>query len=495
LLSLRRATTGPYTANPWAPPFFLLFMNVPRFRRLAAAVLPVWLSACSPYLHQHLLGTQPARLGAETDGDTRWQNLPRARSKTVVAVYKFRDQTGQYKPQANGSSFSTAVTQGATTMLIRALEQSQWFEPIERENLGNLLNERKIIRSTRDEYAALTGRKQPPLAPLLFAGIILEGGIISYDSNILTGGAGLRYFGAGASGQYRQDRVTVYLRAISTNSGKIFKTVYTSKTILSQQVDANLFRFVNFKRLLETETGFTYNEPSEMAVKDAIEKSVQALIYEGFEDNLWSPRDSTDFNGPGRQAYLRERTENLDIDVLGREQKPRRSKLGIGLAVAGLRYAGDFGSPQTRLATDATVRYQPWERTSLFLTVGRGQLAAGVQGTSFEQTFDYAELGTQLRLFPRDRFTPFAVLGGGGTTREAFRLGDSNNAFAHLLTGIGAEYLVTDRLGLSASLANRYIFSDNLDFVKQGRYNDFYWTGRLEATLYLGKRRTNKPTR
>ena len=470
-------------------------MNVTLPARLITVLLAFGFSACSPYLHQHLLGTQPARLGAEVDGDTRWQNLPLARNKTVVAVYKFRDQTGQYKPQANGSSFSTAVTQGATTMLIRALEQSQWFEPIERENLGNLLNERKIIRSTRDEYAALTGKKQPPLAPLLFAGIILEGGIISYDSNVLTGGAGLRYFGAGASGQYRQDRVTVYLRAISTNSGKIFKTVYTSKTILSQQVDANLFRFVNFKRLLETETGFTYNEPSEMAVKDAIEKSVQALIYEGFEENLWAPRDSAELNGAGRKNYLSERTENLNIDVLGREMKPRRSTLGIGLAAAGQRYAGDFGSPQIRLATDLTVRYQPWERTSLFLTVGRGRLAAGARGSSFNQNFDYAELGTQLRLFPRDRFTPFAVLGGGGTTREASRLNDPANTFVHLLTGVGAEYLITNRLGLSASVNNRYILSDNLDFVQQGRYNDFYWTGRLEATLYIGKRRGDVSSR
>lgn len=288
-------------------------MSSPRLRWLGAALalLPALLTACTPYLHQHLLATQPARLGAEIAANSMWRDLPAAKTKSVVAVYKFRDQTGQYKPQENGASFSTAVTQGATTILLRALEESQWFEPIERENLGNLLNERKIIRSTREEYAAQTGKKQPPLAPLLFAGIILEGGIVSYDSNILTGGAGLRYFGAGASGQYRQDRVTVYLRAISTNSGKIFKTVYTSKTILSQQVDASLFRFVDFKRLLETETGFTYNEPSEMAVKEAIEKAVVALIYEGFAERLWSPRDSTEYTGYGIQNYLYEKNQNL----------------------------------------------------------------------------------------------------------------------------------------------------------------------------------------
>ena len=470
-------------------------MITPRLSRLALAFLLFGPSACSPYLHQNLISTQPARLGAEVDGITRWQELPAPRTKTVVAVYKFRDQTGQYKPQTNGSSFSTAVTQGATTMLIRALEESQWFEPIERENLGNLLNERKIIRSTREEYAALSGQKQPALAPLLFAGIILEGGIVSYDSNILTGGAGLRYFGAGASGQYRQDRVTVYLRAISTNSGKIFKTVYTSKTILSQQVDANLFRFVNFKRLLETETGFTYNEPSEMAVKDAIEKAVQALIYEGFEENLWAPRDSAELYGRGRRAYLRERTENLNIDVLGRETKPRRTTLGIGVAAAGQRYAGDYRTPQTRLATDFSLRYQPWERTSLFLTVGGGQLAAGERGSSFGQSFRYAELGTRISLYPRDRFTPFVAVAGGATVRTPFAFGAANGTLAHLLTGIGAEYLVTSRFGLSASVNNRYYFSDNLDLVTQGRYNDFYWTGRLEATFYVGPRPTVRPAR
>jgi hypothetical protein len=60
-------------------------------------------------------------------------------------------------------------------------------------------------------------------------GILLEGGI-SYDSNVLTGGAGLRYFGASASEpeRSRQDQVTVAW-AISTNTGKILKTVYTSR--------------------------------------------------------------------------------------------------------------------------------------------------------------------------------------------------------------------------------------------------------------------------
>ena len=445
------------------------------------------LGACTPYLYQHPLAPQAARLGAELRTPEQWGHLPVPLRKTVVAVYKFRDQTGQYKPQANGASFSTAVTQGATTVLIKALEESQWFEPIERENLGNLLNERKIIRSTRQEYTDQTGQKQPNLPSLLFAGVILEGGIISYDSNILTGGAGLRYFGAGASGQYRQDRVTVYLRAVSTNTGKVLKTVYTSKTILSQQVDANLFQFVNFKRLLEAETGFTYNEPSEMAVKDAIEKAVQALVYEGFDDRLWLPRDTAALHGPGRTAYLREKSENLSIDVLGREATPRRTAWALGLAGAVTQYGGDYAQPVPTLGAEATLRYQPGEMASVFLNAGRLHLAAGPGRSFFDYTFNYAEAGVLLRLLPRDQFTPYALLGGGIVVRQ--QLSTYSRYVPEVMAGAGAEYLLTPRLGLSVGADYHYFLNDTVDGVVAGRYNDYYLAGRVGAVLYLGRKR------
>jgi curli production assembly/transport component CsgG len=452
----------------------------------AASLLLLAASACTPYLHQHALLTQPARLGAEINGNDQWRQLPAPREKAVVAVYKFRDQTGQYKPQANGSSFSTAVTQGATSVLMRALEESQWFESIERENIGNLLNERKIIRSTRAEYSEQTGRKQPNLPPMLFASIILEGGIISYDANIISGGGGLRYFGAGASGQYRQDRVTVYLRAISTNSGRILKTVYTSKTILSQQVDASLFRFVKFKRLLETETGFTYNEPSDMAVKDAIEKSVQALIYEGILEKIWTPQDTSEVHGPALKAYLHEKNDNLSIDEMGREMKPRRAPMGVGLTVASQRYSGDFSTPLSRLGTELNLRYQVNEPWSAFLNVGRGGLAAG-SGSAFDKTYAYAEAGVLFRLMPRDRMTPFFLAGGGATSPEPLEYQEPYGVLGHVVLGAGVEFMLTNHWGINLTIDNHYFFNDQLDRLARGRYNDYYWSGRLGAILYLGR--------
>ena len=460
-------------------------------RRLLIAVvslLSAGLSGCASYLHQAFINPESARLGAEVNSNEVWRHLPPARQRVVVAVYKFRDQTGQYKPQANGASFSTAVTQGATTILLRALEESQWFDPIERENLGNLLNERKIIRSTREEYSQQTGQRQPNLPPLLFAGILLEGGIISYDSNILTGGAGLRYFGAGASGQYRQDRVTVYLRAISTNTGKILKTVYTSKTILSQQVDASLFQFVSFKRLLETETGFTYNEPSEMAVKEAIEKSVQSLIYEGLLANVWASSDTAAVRGLPMQSYLREKDENLSYDVLGRQTTYRRRPLGLGLSGMGQLYQGDFALPQYRAGAEFTMRYRLGDGYfSTFLNAGTGKLAAGPQGQYFDQRFNYAELGLQACLFPYDKFSPYLLAGGGITARGFSALGTSGNLIPHAVFGIGAELLLTPRLGLNVEVDNHLYLNDRLDQVSQGRYNDYSWAGKAGIIFYLGK--------
>ncbi|WP_449405937.1 CsgG/HfaB family protein [Massilia phosphatilytica] len=108
-------------------------------------------------------------------------SLPPPKGKIAVAVYGIRDQTGQYKP-APDSSFSTAVTQGASSLLIRALQDSGWFIPVERENLQNLLTERKIVRALEMPQPAGTPAVQIP--PLLAASVLVEGGIVAYESNV-----------------------------------------------------------------------------------------------------------------------------------------------------------------------------------------------------------------------------------------------------------------------------------------------------------------------
>ena len=264
------------------------------------------LNSCGAYFNQPII-QQEARQGEFSGSTQNLLDLPDAQTPVEVAVYNFRDQTGQYKSVENGSTFSTAVTQGATAILLKALEDSNWFIPIERENLSNLTTERNIIRNTKQEYIKNLNPNEPPLPPLKYAGIILEGGIVSYDTNIVTGGLGARYFGIGGSTKYRQDRITVYLRMVSTSNGEILKTVYVSKTILSQALDASFFRFVKFQRLLEAETGITQNEPVQLAVKDAVEKAVKALIIEGVQDGYWSAKGGNQVNQELVESYIQEK--------------------------------------------------------------------------------------------------------------------------------------------------------------------------------------------
>ncbi|MGL6349364.1 MAG: CsgG/HfaB family protein, partial [Aeromonas sp.] len=236
-------------------------------------------------------------------------SLPKPKGKIVAAVYDFRDQTGQYLPSP-ASNFSTAVTQGGVAMLSTALWDSQWFVPLEREGLQNLLTERKIVRAAQNKPNA-PGNNANQLPSLVAANILIEGGIVAYDSNVRTGGAGAKYFGIGASGEYRVDQVTVNLRAVDIRTGRILNSVTTSKTVLSQQIQAGVFRFVEYKRLLEAEAGFSTNEPVQMCVMSAIESGVIRLIANGVRDNLWQLSDPRDINNPVLQQYLNENTPIL----------------------------------------------------------------------------------------------------------------------------------------------------------------------------------------
>jgi curli production assembly/transport component CsgG len=237
-------------------------------------------------------------------------SLPAPEQKIPVAVYKFRDQTGQYKPHPTAASFSTSVTQGATSMLIKALEDSGWFVVIERESLPNLLTERKIVRQTREGFLKEDQKNNlDPLPPLMYAAIMLEGGIISYDTDLITGGFGVKYFGVGGSTQIRSDQLSIYLRAISIKNGLVLKSVSTTKTVLSREVDFGIFRFVRYKQLLEAEAGLSTNEPAQMCVLEATEKAVYDLIIEGILSGLWRLKNPEEIQSPAIQQYLKEKEE------------------------------------------------------------------------------------------------------------------------------------------------------------------------------------------
>ena len=215
-------------------------------------------------------------------------NLPAPKQKAVIAVYSFDDLTGQRKPSNKMALFSTAVTQGADNYLIQAIRsvgQGEWFTVVERNGLDHLMKERQLIKSTRQTY---NGEKGNTLKPILFAGIILEGGIVSYESDIMTGGNGARYLGIGNTNQYRKDDVTVSVRAILVQTSEVMLNVIVSKTILSAGVSRDVFRFTEQgTELVEIETGYTQTEATGYAVRSAIETAVYELVMEGLDKQLW----------------------------------------------------------------------------------------------------------------------------------------------------------------------------------------------------------------
>jgi curli production assembly/transport component CsgG len=234
--------------------------------------------------------TSLAYFPKKTQTQNLLNQLPAPQRQVAIAVYGFTDQTGQFKPSDVGQTLSRAVTQGASSILVKALQDAgnrSWFTVVERERLDNLLRERQIIGEMRKRYLGEQDVDPNALPALLFAGVLLEGGIVGYDTNTVTGGAGAAFLGIGARTEYRQDTVTVYLRAVSVRTGEVLANVTASKTIASQAIGANAFKFVAFRELLEAEAGITSNEPDQVALQQAIEKAVYGLVLEGVELDLW----------------------------------------------------------------------------------------------------------------------------------------------------------------------------------------------------------------
>ena len=219
-------------------------------------------------------------------------DLPPAEEMPVVAVYQFADKTGQRKPKDNIADFSTAVSQGGVELVIDALKtagQGKWFRVVERNGLDHLVRERQIIRSARQDFAKREGQEKfKELNSLLFAGMIIEGGVIGYDTNIKSGGRGARYLGIGATKQYRQDVVTVSMRAVSVLSGEVLLNVQTRKTVLSYGKSGDIFRFIEQgTELVEYEDGIGNNESVTYATRTAIEAAVLELIHQGHRRGYW----------------------------------------------------------------------------------------------------------------------------------------------------------------------------------------------------------------
>lgn len=450
------------------------------FKNLVLLICILQIQGCKSYLMQ-TSKTRKARIGEESAVSSELKSLPKPKEQIAAAVYKFRDQTGQYKLSESGGSWSTAISQGTTPILLKALEESKWFLNVERENISNLMNERKIIRQSMAQYQ----NKNDGIPPLLFAGILLEGGIVSYDANTVTGGSGLRYFGSGGSTQYRQDRITVYLRAIATKSGKIVKTVYTSKTILSQSIDAGVFRYVKLSKLLEAETGVTTNEPAQMALTEAIEKAVAALVIEGIKDKLWEYAEDDKARAEEAIAkYDAEKIENQVTDVNGVKESFPKKGLSISANYGVVQLNSDYKLPAIKNVYGIDLNYRLFKNYELSLQGSRGEFGIGNNSST---CYSYG-LSNNFFFQPSQRFGGFI---GAGV--ENVKIRTSN--YLNLNGSLGMEYHLNKHFALRAT-AGYYLFQNDLiDEKRFGTLNDNYWKAKIGFTYYFKNIEKNKSSK
>jgi curli production assembly/transport component CsgG len=234
---------------------------------------------------------EPAFMVPSTKTGLVLDHLPPPKRKLDVSIYNFPDLTGQNKSNDNFAEFSRALTQGGSSILTDVVVKAgggSWFDVAERADLQPLLQERQIIQNTR---TAIDGDKAQSLPPLRFAGILLEGGVIGYDTNETTGGVGAVYLGVGPNVQYRQDIITIALRAVSVQTGRVLASVTTTKIVYSINVAGTGFLFAAVDKLLQADIGFTKNTPPTLAVREGVQLAVYSLIFEGVKNKLWEFRD------------------------------------------------------------------------------------------------------------------------------------------------------------------------------------------------------------
>ncbi|HEX3993204.1 MAG TPA: CsgG/HfaB family protein [Acetobacteraceae bacterium] len=289
--------------------------------KLAIVAVPLTLAACTtmPLGEKASLsqGLYTPVLDPQTKISASLTSLPPPARRVKVAVYDFPDLTGQFKDSQTVQTLSKAVTQGGGSMLIKSLQDAgdgSWFSVLDRQALNDVLKERQIVTEMRKEYRDETQINASVLPPLADAGIILEGGIIGYDSNTMTGGAGASFLGIGGDTQWTQDTVTVTLRAVSTKTSEVLASVTVDKVLASVALDGNVYRYVATDQLLQAESGFTQNEPKQIAVQEAIDKAVMSLILEGAQLRIWSFADKAAGNGLIQQ-YMKEKYDGASAVV------------------------------------------------------------------------------------------------------------------------------------------------------------------------------------
>ncbi|KUF11468.1 CsgG/HfaB family protein [Pseudoponticoccus marisrubri] len=313
------------------------------------------LAGCDTSLRDAYESKYAASVGMMTAQNRALRSIPLPHERVTVAVYGLPDLTGQYKEDDTGQNLSRAVTQAGAAVLIKALQDAgerRWFSVLDRSNLDNILRERQIVTEMRRIYRNESQIDPKVLGPLDHSGILIEGEITGYDTNTMTGGLGARYLGIGGHRRWKLDTVTVSLRAVSATTSEVLASVVVRKPIASYATQGNVFTYIALDELVEAEAGYAMNEPKQIAVEQAVEKAVMALVAEGAMAGLWKFKD----HAAGQHYMASYTAQKFDGDVPHRALRPK--------------------APNTRnTAIPATVPHRPVARPATVRRVSERRVA------------------------------------------------------------------------------------------------------------------------
>ncbi len=187
--------------------------------------------------------------------------------KPALAVYSITDNTGQMKDMG-----SSVVTQGATDMLITALQRSRQFQVLDRAGFNDFMNEQNLQTENR-----LSAGEGPMVGEMTGADYIIDGSITEYQVDKKTGGIGLSIGGLGGSKEYALATTAIDLRLVETTSGEVVWAESFKGEIEGERVGVETFSFMG-DNIVEFETGRGEQEVINLVIRTLLEEAVFEIV-------------------------------------------------------------------------------------------------------------------------------------------------------------------------------------------------------------------------
>ncbi len=215
-----------------------------------------------------------------TDMSSYLKNLPKPINKIAVAVYGINDRTGQYLQKDNGTSNSTAISQGATDMLIGSLVKSGQFVVADRSILNPFMTEQDLKRK---KYQSFNSNEPFKLDKLIESRYIITGSITEYGI-IDTGGTRVKINGKGLNGENAIAYAALDLRVVDSETNEVVYTVSLKDGITGEKKGLDILSFFGGDILVDLESGVGYQEPINLVVRRLIDAAVYDMSVNFFAD-------------------------------------------------------------------------------------------------------------------------------------------------------------------------------------------------------------------